>query len=254
MPTVRAAHTPRGETYDPTMRRQAKLATHIGDRPARLAATLAAALAITTAAACTDGQATAPTNPPTTNATTATTAPPTTSTSTTTPAPTTSATTAPSTTIDEATIRANIEQAYFDALDAYDRAIQNPADSVSRERLRQSYVDPNLGSILATLDRLVEEGAVAQLNLDLPNAATILEGPVLLPDNPNRADLVVCEVRTDRYVKPGAGPGGVDVLVSDEIVVARILARMELVDGTWRSRSGERLANLATPDDCESTT
>jgi hypothetical protein len=75
--------------------------------------------------------------------------------------------------------------------------------------------------------------------------------PQFLPDRSDFIELVNCEIDSEVFVEPGGAPDGSDALVSDDIVIRRGLTRLELVNGQWKSRSGEVLAELTSADDCE---
>jgi hypothetical protein len=183
------------------------------------------------------------------DASTTTVAPATTAATTTTepPAPSTKA---PSTTVDTEAQLAAAEQAYLDAFDAYIAAARDPANPDLRAEIERLYTGPNLEFTISQLDGFVEQNWVARPAED-PSRAVVLTSPVFLPDRTDIAELVTCELDSEIFVEPGAAPDGSDALVSDEVVVRRGLTRLELVDGQWKSRSGEVLAELQSFEECD---
>jgi len=181
--------------------------------------------------------------------TTTTIAPPPTAVATTTepPAPSTEA---PTTTIDTEAQFAAAEQAYLDAYDAYFAAARDPANPALRDEIERLYTGPSLEFAINQLDGFVRQNWVAR-PAEKPSTAIILLAPQFLPDRTDIVELVSCEINAERFVEVGAAPDGSDALVNDEVAVVRVLIRIELVDGQWKAQSGETLAELATPEDCE---
>ncbi len=185
----------------------------------------------------------------------ATTTSPSTTTATVTTATTTNAapvetTEAPSTTIDEAEQLAAAERAYLDAFDAYIAAARDPSNPDLRAEIERLYTGPNLEFTIDQLDGFVEQNWVARPGEE-PSRTIILLPPQFLPDRTDFVELVACEINTEVFVEPGAAPDGSDALVTDEVTVRRGLIRLRAIDGDWRTDSGETLADLTTPDECE---
>lgn len=183
-----------------------------------------------------------------------TTASPTTTTATTTTASTSTAppvdtTEAPSTTVDTEAQLAAAEQAYLDAFDAYIAAARDPANPDLRAEIERLYTGPSLEFTLSQLDSFVDNNWVARPG-DEPSRTELLLSPQFLPERADVVELVACEINTERFVEVGGAPDGSDSLVNDEVVVRRELVRLELIDKQWRSRSGETLAELVSPEDC----
>lgn len=176
------------------------------------------------------------------------------------PAPTAVATTttetavptteAPSTTIDTEAQFAAAEQAYVDAFDAYIAATRDPSNPDLRAEIDRLYTGPSLESAISQLDGFVRQNWVAR-PAEEPSMATVLVSPQFLPDRTDIVELVACAINTERIVEVGAAPDGSDALVDDEVTVVRGLIRLELIDGQWKAQSGETLATLAPPEDCE---
>ncbi len=153
------------------------------------------------------------------------------------------------TTIDTDAQLAAAEQAYLDAFDAYIAAARDPADPDLRADIERLYTGPNLEFTIDQLDSFVEQNWVARPGEE-PSRTIILLPPQYLPDRVDVVELVACEVDSEVFVEVGGAPDGSDALVNDETVVRRGLTRLELIDGRWKSRSGEVLAELLTPDEC----
>jgi hypothetical protein len=183
------------------------------------------------------------------DASTTTVAPATTAATTTTepPAPSTKA---PSTTVDTEAQLAAAEQAYLDAFDAYIAAARDPANPDLRAEIERLYTGPSLEFTISQLDGFVREGWVARPG-DEPSRVIILLSPQFVPERSDFVELVACTVDGERFVEVGAAPDGSDALVSDEVAVNRLLVRLRSVDGSWRADSGETLAELSSPDECE---
>ncbi len=170
---------------------------------------------------------------------------------TTTTEPPTPTTEPPTTTIDTDAQLAAAEEAYLDAFDAYIAAARDPSNPDLRAEIERLYTGPSLEFTISQLDGFVREGWVARPgNEQEPSRAIILQDSSFFPDRPDIAELVSCEINSDVFVEPGAAPDGSDALVNDEMTVDRALIRLEYIDGLWRVRSGETLANLSAPEDC----
>ena len=156
---------------------------------------------------------------------------------------------APSTTIDEAAQLAAAEQAYLDAFDAYIAAARDPSNPDLRAEIERFHTGPNLEFTIDQLDGFVEQNWIARPGEE-PSRTIILLPPQFLPDRTDFVELVACEIDGEVFVEPGAAPDGSDALVSDEVTVGRLLLRMAVVDGQWKSDSGETLAELSSPDEC----
>jgi len=188
--------------------------------------------------------------------TTTTIAPPPTAVATTTEPPASSteppapSTEAPTTTIDTEAQFAAAEQAYLDAFYAYIAATRDPANPDLRAEIDRLYTGPSLESAISQLDGFVRQNWVAR-PAEEPSVATVLVSPQFLPDRTDIVELVACAINTERIVEVGAAPDGSDALVDDEVTVVRGLIRLELIDGQWKAQSGETLATLAAPEDCE---
>jgi hypothetical protein len=166
-------------------------------------------------------------------------------------APPASSTAAPTTTIDDTEAQlAAAEQAYLEAFDAYIAAARDPANPELRAEIERLYTGPNLEFTISQLDGFVREGWVAR-QADQQSKAIILTSPQFLPERTDFVELVSCEVNAERFVEVGAAPDGSDALVTDEVTVVRGLIRLELIDDQWKARSGETLAELASPEECE---
>jgi hypothetical protein len=197
-----------------------------------------AALAV---AACSGSNEAATTDPTTTSVPATTAAEPTTSTdaATTTVVETTAA--PPTTVDDEARLRA-AEQAYIESWEAYHAAILDPYDPELRAEVERTFTGPNLEGFLEGLDGFVESGVVARPNLDVQADVSIISEAKDVPGESDLVDLIGCEVNSEWYVEVGSAPDGSDAIVRDEIFVYRVLTRMRLIDGEWKSESGETLS------------
>jgi hypothetical protein len=198
-------------------------------------------------AACTSDAPVA-TAPPVTLAptTTATTSPPTTA-----PATTVEpATTPPTTALDDPARLRAAEAAYIASWEAYHAAILDPADPALREAIERTYTGGNLDWVLQTLDSYVDGRVVGLANAEVPAFALVTSSAKPIPDEENGVDLIACERNSESYVQLGAAPDGGDALIRDEIVVLRILVRLRLIDGEWRSESGETLLRQSGDVEC----
>ena len=106
-------------------------------------------------------------------------------------------------------------------------------------RIERLYTGPNLEFTISQLDGFVEQNWVAR-PAEEPSRTIILLSPQFLPDRTDVVELVVCPVNTERFVEVGGAPDGSDSLVTDEVTVLRGLVRMRLIDGQWKSNSGEQ--------------
>jgi hypothetical protein len=158
--------------------------------------------------------------------------------------------TAPSTTVGEAEQLAAAEQAYLDAFDAYIAAARDPSNPDLREEIERLYTGPNLEFTIDQLDGFVQQNWIARPGEE-PSRTEILAGPQFLSDRSDFIELVACEINTEVFVEIGAAPDGSDALVTDEVTVRRGLVRLRSIDGAWKADSGETLAELATPAECE---
>jgi len=156
----------------------------------------------------------------------------------------------PTTTIDTEAQLAAAEQAYLDAFDAYIAAARDPSNPELRAEVERLYTGPNLESTVSRLDRFVQRGITSQEQPGSPSFAVVQEGPSFSESDDELIELIACEVDAERLVEIGAAPDGGDALVSDEVVVERILVRSRLIDGVWKSESGELLDELSSPDEC----
>ena len=163
--------------------------------------------------------------------------------------PPTPSTEAPTTTIDTEAQLAAAEQAYLDAFDAYIAAARDPSDPALRAEIERLYTGPNLEFTISQLDSFVEKNWVAR-PAEEPSRTIILLSPQFLPERTDFVELVACPINSERFVEVGGAPDGSDALVTDEITVRRLLVRLQFIDGQWKSDSGERLAELATPEEC----
>jgi hypothetical protein len=182
--------------------------------------------------------------------TTTSTAPPTTAVTTTTTTTTTATTEAPTTTLDDEAQFAAAEQAYLDAFDAYIAAARDPSNPDLRLEVERLHTGPNLEFTISQLDGFVRENWVAR-PADPVSSTIILAPPQFLPDRTDFVELVACTVDTERFVEPGGAPDGTDALVTDEVTVRRVLVRLQLIGEQWKSDSGEVLAELSSPEECE---
>ena len=153
------------------------------------------------------------------------------------------------TTLDADAQLAAAEQAYLDAFDAYIAAARDPANPDLRANIEALYTGPNLEFTISQLDSFVEQNWVARPGEE-PSRTMILESPQFLPDRVDLVELVACEIDAEVFVELGAAPDGSDALVTDETVVRRIVVRVRSIDESWKSDSGEVIAELSTPEDC----
>jgi len=156
---------------------------------------------------------------------------------------------APTTTIDTEAQLAAAEQAYLDAFDAYIAASRDPSNPELHAEIDRLYTGPSLEFTISQLDGFVREGWAARPT-DEPSRTIVLLAPEFLPDRDDVVELVACELNTERFVEIGGAPDGTDALVSDEVTIRRALVRLERIGDQWRARSGETLAELATPEEC----
>ena len=162
------------------------------------------------------------------------------------------ATVAPSTTVDDdARLRA-AEQAYIESWEAYHAAILDPSDPELRAGVERTYTGGNLDGVLETLDGYVAAGYVARVHPDVLARTVVLSAPMPIPGEPDRVDMIVCEVNSELYFEVGSAPDGGDALVRDEVVTVRILARLKFENGEWRSESGKRLSRVTGDAGCSS--
>ncbi len=171
---------------------------------------------------------------------------------TTTPAPTTAPTTtmAPTTTASEEQILADVEAAYFAAREAYLAAVQDPTNQDLREVALDLYAGLNRDQLVETLDEFESDGIRAVIDPDNPPIAIVLAGPELQSQDPNLADLVVCEVNSERYIAVAEGVG-TSIAIREEAVIGRVLVRFVFDDGRWKSSEGEVLARLESVNECQ---
>jgi hypothetical protein len=184
----------------------------------------------------------------TTTAATAVTSPPTTAVVTTTT--TTTTTEAPTTTVDDEAQFAAAEQAYFEAFDAYFAAARDPSNPDLRLEIERLYTGPSLEFTVSQLDAFVRENWVAR-PAEEPSRTLILLSPLYLPDRTDVVELVACEIDSEIFVEVGGAPDGSDALVTDEVTVSRLLVRLRFDEDGWKVNSGETLAELSSPDECQ---
>ncbi|NQY55698.1 MAG: hypothetical protein HRT86_04290, partial [Ilumatobacteraceae bacterium] len=142
-----------------------------------------------------------------------------------------------------------VEAAYFAAREAYLAAAQDPTNEELREGIAETYTGANLELTLKQLDELATTASFAEVDPDSPPSALFLEGPVLVESDAALADMVICEVNSERYLQRPAGAAE-PVVIRDEPVVVRVFVRLEFVDGAWKSQSGDVLARVSTEDEC----
>jgi len=149
---------------------------------------------------------------------------------------------APTTTVDdEARLRA-AEEAYIAAWEAYHAAILDPSDPELRAEVERTNTGSNLEAALMAIDGFVEANYVARPHPELLAEVSILSEAMPVPDEPDLVDLIACEINSEAYFEVGSAPDGGDALVRDEVVVLRLLVRLRLVDGEWKTDSGEILS------------
>ncbi|MEM8620190.1 MAG: hypothetical protein AAGF73_10745 [Actinomycetota bacterium] len=177
------------------------------------------------------------------------------STTTSTEQPTTTSTTAtptteaPTTTASEEQVLADVEAAYFAAREAYLAAAQDPTNEDLREGIADTYTGANLELANQLLDELAESATVAVVDPENAPFAVLLAGPVINSEDPTFAELVVCEINSEIYV-PVDGITGSDPGLATNGSIIRLFVRFQLVDGSWLSRSGDVLAEIASADEC----
>ena len=157
---------------------------------------------------------------------------------------------APSTTVDDEEALAAAEHAYLDAFDAYIAAARDPSNPDLRAEIERLYTGPNLEFTIDQLDGFVEQNWVARPGEE-PSRTEILAGPQFLPYRTDFIELVSCEINGEVFVEVGGAPDGSDSLVTDEVTVGRLIVRLQRVDGLWKSDSGETIAELTSPKECE---
>ena len=157
---------------------------------------------------------------------------------------------APTTTIDTEAQLAAAEQAYLDAFDAYIAASRDPSNPELRADIERFYTGPSLEFTISQLDTFVRNSWVA-LPTEQPSRTIILVSPQFVPERSDIIELVSCEVNAERIVEVGGAPDGSDALVTDEVTVDRLVVRLRLADDTWRPNSGEVIAELGSPEECE---
>ena len=205
------------------------------------------------ASACTNGNTTSETTLTTATTIAAATTTPTTTAATesTEPPPTTTpdATAAAPTTTSEADTLAAVEQAYFDARAAFQSAIQDPTNDELRSEIDRLFTGANLEQAVETLDSMAANGVEARPHPTEPAQAIVLAEPVISPEDPSIADIVVCEQNSEQFFDIDESTVN-DVLIRDEIIVGRTRVRFAAIDGQWKSSSGEVLARLGSFEQC----
>lgn len=211
--------------YHSTMRRA----------PALLIATL-------TVAAC-SGSTSEPPPPLDTEAPTtapSTTAPPTTvaTTDPTTTVEETTPTEAPPTTIDDATLLAQAEAAYFEAWQVGTDVVRNPDDPNNEALARNHFAKNNLEGILEIIQLTEEGNFIAEENVDNPGFAQTYGDIAFTSDARDEVFLTVCEFYSDRLYERGTAPDGSDVLVRDDPQTTILVVELILEEGNWKSATG----------------
>jgi len=199
-------------------------------------------------AACSGSDESASTDPPVTEqTTTAAEAVTTTEVATTS---TVETTVAPTTTVDEEARLRAAEQAYIESWEAYHAAILDPSNPDLRAEVERTFTGPNLSASIEALDDYVDAAFVARPNPDVQAEVLVLTPALPVPGEDDLIDLIACEVNSEAYFEVGSRPDGGDSLIRDEVVVLRLLVRIRLVDGLWKSESGETLSRSSGDVGC----
>lgn len=145
---------------------------------------------------------------------------------------------APPTTVDDATLLAQAEAAYFEAWEVGIGAIRNPDDPENEERIRDHFAKNNLELNLENL-RLTEEGNfIAIENIDNPSFAQTYGDIDFTSDARDEVFLTVCEFYSDRLYERGTAPDGSDVLVRDDPQTIILVVELVLDEGRWKAATG----------------
>lgn len=177
-----------------------------------------------------------------------TTDPSTTDATTSTSATTTEATT---TTIDPAdAFAADVEADLLETVELKNLAIQSPSDMQAVEAALAGFTGGNLEYIRAQLEEYRSKGWVARANDSVEYMLTIEQRAQPNGGQPDSAVVQVCEIDPWIIVEPGAGPGGSDAIVNDDVYAYRSLFVLELVDGRWLIRGSDPIGEWTGVTEC----
>ena len=152
---------------------------------------------------------------------------------------TTTSTIAPTTTIEDAAILAEVEAAYFDAYKIGIEAIRDPTNPINDERFKTRYTDANLDFVRQNLQQTLDGNFVAVENEAIPSFAIVVKPAAFIEtDDRSVAELEVCEFNSDRILRTAPGSDETQELVRDDPISIILRIRFELVDGVWKSASG----------------
>jgi hypothetical protein len=170
------------------------------------------------------------------------------------PTPTTEApttTVAPTTTLDPAeSLAAQVEADLLETFRLTDEALLDPTNDEAVAAALDGYVGSNRDLIEARLDDFRSNGYVTRPNPEV-EALVIVEKPAVLASSPaDTAVIQVCEVDSWIVVEPGAGPDGADAIVDPDVTSYRSNYVLLLVDGRWRIRGSELLAEFPGEPSC----
>jgi hypothetical protein len=200
------------------------------------------ATAATSRASTPSTPSTSSTSPQTTDVTTSSVAPPPT-----TPPPVSAA---PTTTADLATVQAQVEADYREAVAAFRRAQQDPTDPAAVAEALSWRVEPNLTAIT---NRLTDMAINNERGLPEPlrdPTITIEVPPVARPGSTTEFEIQTCEIDPWVLVETGTGPGGSDAVIDDNIYAYRNVVRLVLVDGAWRTSNVIEIGNWVGAETC----
>jgi hypothetical protein len=110
--------------------------------------------------------------------------------------------------------------------------------------------DPMLS---VNVDRINEWNAAGYTVIDRDQFRYVIEA-VEVADGGTEATVTVCIADGSKLVKPGAGPGGADLVIDGEFVSGREAWDMHLEqDGVWRAHNAPAIGSGETTDVCPAT-
>lgn len=163
---------------------------------------------------------------------------------------TTTSTEAPSattTTVDpRVAVEAEVRAATIQAIDDFSACLV-AMPNWDTALLAATRADPLL---TVNVDRVVEWNAAGYTVTDRDQFRYVIEA-VDLAASLDQATVTVCFADGSKLVEPGAGPGGVDVIIDGEFVSGREAWEMGLEgDGVWRARNAPLVGETEATDVC----
>ncbi len=164
---------------------------------------------------------------------------------------TTSTTIAPATTIDPAVVLATEVEA---GLREYDRLLNEALMDPFDEAKVAAALDASIGFAQEQTTSAIEQyrtdgqairpSQVVEASITIEQPATFREGTTEV------AQLVSCEIDPWVVVEVGAGPGGTDAIVNDEIYAYRSIVFLRLIEGRWKVEGSEQLSQTVGVTSC----